>query len=204
MSGSAAEREIRDAVADFAREQLSGARIVHELPVGGCRADLAAVEEERLTLFEIKSERDTLSRLERQVRTFSAASHETIVVAHSRWFERFTYNSGGPGFRPSKALAVASNLWHYPRPMPPEAAWYDRWTFQRRTMAQPHAARLLDLLWKAELLREAADHGLPFGQRATCPHIATSMAWNMTGREIARAVCRQLRRRQFPEADPPV
>lgn len=204
---SQAERDIRDAVAEHIRGTMPAARIIHELVVGGCRADLAAVEPERVTLFEIKSSRDTLSRLDRQVRSFRAAAHRVVVVADERWFEAFEYRSGAPGFRATEALkegCSTAELWCFPQGR--IGAEMYRWAFPywRDNRPEPHAAKLLGLLWKAELLTEANRHRVAAGSRRTCPALIRDMAWLMTGKEIAQAVCRQLRQRHFPEADAPI
>lgn len=205
MTGSSAEREMRDAVATRLRSLLPDARIIHELVVGNCRADLAAVQSERITLVEIKSARDTLTRLERQVTEFSAASHRLIVVAAERWFDREPYDGGRPRFVPSEALRHSGAIWLHPEPEPNTIeAWYG-WRFQpwEGRGPEPHAARLLALLWRAELLAECFKHGIAAGRRTTMATMVRDMAWHMTGAEIARAVCRQLRARHFPEADAP-
>lgn len=209
MSGSPAEREIRDAVAGWFRTNLPAARVVHELVVGQCRADIAAVEPERLILVEIKSAKDKLGRLERQVQAFERAGHDLVVVAHQRWYEsNGTYHDGRPRFRPCDGLKPAVNsrsqLWRYPEVEGSDANWFDRWRLDKATTDQPHARALLSLLWRAELQWEASRHGIVAGSRATCDFMIREMAYHMTGREIAQAVCRRLRGRAFPEADAPI
>jgi hypothetical protein len=207
MSGSPAEREIRDYAADRLRQMIPGARIIHELVVGGCRADLAAVTEERVTLVEIKSERDTLKRLPEQVRQFSRAAHEVIVIAHARWWDTTPYHNGAPRFVPGKDLADGLKeacVWGYPEVA--DRYPYGAWSMQRFWSAQPepHAARLLELCWKAELLAECSRHRIAASSRTNMMTLIRDMAWHMTGAEITRAVCRQLRMREFPEADAPI
>lgn len=207
MAGSADERAIRDAVHDWLRVNCPGDRVIHELVVGGCRADLAAVGSERVVLFEIKSRKDKLDRLAEQVRQFSRASHDTVVVADERWFDRTPYANGADRFVPSEALSAGAGhaaVWAYPedRDRRINGVWsFQRWSYER---PQPHAARLLELLWKEELLRECFRHRISATTRTTCPDMTREMAWHMTGKEIARAVCRQLRQRPFPEADAPI
>ncbi|MBM3082678.1 hypothetical protein IMF23_04405, partial [Chelatococcus daeguensis] len=181
------------------------ARVIHELKCGGRRADLAAVEREQIWLFEIKSERDTLDRLGDQVKAFSSASHYTIVVAHERWFDREPYANGTPRLSWPHRTAGPHGTWCYPDPSADISPYgLYRWRLPARTMRQPHALRLLELLWRAELQWECERHGIPFRSRDTAPMLMERMAWRMTGEQIARAVCRQLRARWFPEADPPV
>lgn len=209
MSGSAAEREIRDYAAGRLREMLPDARIIHELVVGGCRADLAAVQPNRVTLVEIKSERDTLKRLPEQVRQFARAAHDVVVIAHERWWDKTPYSNGNPRFVPSAELASgcdgsSAETWSYPEVA--DRYLYGRWYLSpcRFEQPQPHARRLLEMCWRPELLAEAVRHRIAASSRATMPWLIREMTWHMTGREIVEAVCRQLRQRAFPEADAPV
>ena len=195
MAGSSAEREIRDATVARARSLMPGARIIHELVVGGCRADVAAVERDRITLFEIKSEKDTLDRLEKQAATFHKSAHATIIVAHEKWFNGRGWFSGP---------MLSGTVWRYPEPER-KASWTPHvWDLPRQSLKQPAPRIILDLMWRAEMVAEAVWHGLPAVRRMSMEKIKDEMAWAMTGRQIAEAVCRQLRARPFPEADPPI
>lgn len=205
MAGSSAEREIRDYAAARLRQMLPDARIIHELVVGRCRADLAAVELEQITLVEIKSERDTLDRLDNQLKSFSQVG-DVIVIAHEKWFDTTPYDTGHPRHVPGPGLArhVGTQLWSYPEV--PDRKMYGRWTLSpwRHERAAPRSASVLALLWRTELLVEAQRHRIACGSRSTVTRLVRDMAWHMTGAEIARAVCRQLRQRRFPEADAPM
>lgn len=189
---------------------LPDARIIHEMVVGGCRADLAAVSPERVVLVEIKSEKDTLRRLPMQLKAFRRAAHEVIVVAHEKWFDRTPYNTGQPRCVPGAEIADIVNaqcdVWMYPEPPAPTHIVNGGWHRSRSWSPQlePRASELLLLLWRAELLAEADRHRVCTSRGATVMHIVREMSWHMTGREIAQAVCRQLRRRPFPEADPAI
>jgi hypothetical protein len=211
---SASEKEIRDAVVARCRQHWPDARIVHELAIGGCRADLAVVTRSHVFAFEIKSERDTLKRLDSQFRFFDGCTHGCIVVAHDKWFERFTYDNGSEGFRPSELLKEydikALGLWSFPEPPPGD--WQTeryRWRkpgrdFSFDELRQPKAAGLLGILLREELVIEARRHKIPFKSRWPVTPIISSMAYGMTGRQVAEAVCRQLRSRTFAAADDPI
>lgn len=203
MAGSASERAIRDAVAAFLRRELPRARIIHELVCGGSRADLAAVERERVLLFEVKSEKDVLARLPRQLRDFTACAHGTVLIAHEKWFDKTPYDNGRERLAWPHRADWRCDVWVYPETTPDPFRLH-QWRLPRLSLAQPHAAALLGLLWKDELLAEAARHRIAVTARSRMPDIVELMAWHMTGREIARAVCRQLRTRPFPEADAPI
>lgn len=203
MAGSASERAIRDAVASHIRRELPKARIIHELVCGGSRADLAAVDHQRVLLFEVKSEKDVLARLPTQMRDFVGVGHGVVLVAHERWFDRTPYNNGAPRLAWEHESDWRCNVWAYPEATADEHRRY-QWRLPTFSMTQPRAALLLGLLWKSELLEEAARHRIAVTSRSRCPDIIDLMAWLMTGREIAQAVCRQLRARSFPEADAPI
>lgn len=202
---SAAEREIRDTLVAWLHRELPEARIIHELKCGGRRADLAAVEREQIWLFEIKSERDTLDRLGEQVKAFLSAAHYTIVVAHERWFDCTPYGNGMPRLAWPHDTGGRHETWCYPDPDAAKSPYgLYRWRLPTRTLRQPRAWNLLELLWRTELQCECERHGIPVRSRDALPRLMERMAWRMTGEQIARAVCRQLRARSFPEADPPV
>lgn len=211
---SQAERDIRDAVVAKCRQHWPEARIIHELAVGGCRADLAIVTRSHLFAFEIKSERDTLERLENQVHCFREGTHGCIVVAHERWFERFSYANGISGIKPGVELDRYDHrllgLWCYPEPDP--GTWLtDRYRWRAPDKArgfdaikQPRASYLLGVLLREELVLEARRHGVEFKSRWPVTPIISAMAYHMTGKQVAEAVCRQLRMRRFAEADAPI
>jgi hypothetical protein len=205
---SAAELELRQAAVAFFHQEAPTARVIHELNVGGCRADLAVVEPSRLILAELKSSRDTLTRLARQVLHFTRAAHETIVIADARWWKTMPDGRGGEYINPVKALSEGAgyhahrSLWHYPA-VTTQYRQYE-WRMPKLTIAQPHATRLLEVLWKQELLDAAAAAGIPTKTRWPCKDIIDAMIWGMTGEAIARAACTALRRRPFVEADAPL
>ncbi|MBY3151048.1 hypothetical protein HFO56_01310 [Rhizobium laguerreae] len=211
---SASEKVIREAVVARCREHWPEGRIIHELAIGGCRADLAVVTKTHVFAFEIKSDRDTLSRLASQFNVFHGCTHGCFVVAHERWFEQFTYNNGSPGFRPGELLNEydhrALGLWAFPES--PHGDWQTeryRWRKPGRDYrfdqySQPRAASLLGILLREELVLEARRHGVPFKSRWPVTPIISAMAYGMTGREVSEAVCRQLRARTFAAADAPI
>lgn len=197
---------MRDAVADSLRRRLPNARIIHELVCGQRRADLAAVEPERLTLIELKSEKDKLDRCEGQMDTFRECGHHAILVAHQKWFDSKPYTDGSARFV-WPGSNVGYSVWAYPEPpLNTERSWYI-WKLDERErlqITQPYARAFLGLLWRIELEVECCRHGINAGPRSNMKWMIDQMAYRMTGKEIARAVCRQLRLRPFPEADPPI
>lgn len=195
MSGSAEERAMRDAIIPRLRLLCPGARIIHELVAGDCRADLAAVETDRVTLVEIKSRKDTLERLKRQMEAFKMHGHRVVLLIDQKWISR------GDSLREAAGRA---SIWRYPEPTNLGLYTPGEWRMFFDAQPQPRASCLLQLLWRSELIEECERRGIASGRRDTMNDMIRDMVWLMTGREIAEAVCRQLRKRRFPEADAPI
>lgn len=226
MGGSAAEREIREAVVMRLRELMPSARIIHELNVAGQgsnRIDVAAVAQHAIVAVEIKSERDKLDRLEEQWRAFGACCHKVIVAAHRKHFKEWRADWWGaetlsvlhlnhPLFYGEKSYwRHDEDVWLYPRPARGQPPLGSVWTMPREiglsdagAPTQPRASAMLGMLWASELRTECARHGITFDSRTNMSHLVGTMVWHMTGREICAAVCRQLRSRNFAEADPAI
>jgi hypothetical protein len=184
VSGSVAEERIRTKAEAALREAWPAARIIHELVVaqGGCRIDLAAVTEDRIIAVEIKSERDVLTRLERQLRESRRIADCVIVVAAD------------------KHLAKVR----------PIAGWLDccgeddvarclRHEIRRALEGTCNSPARLAMLWAEELRLVAGT-----GPKATRSYSIRHASDYLTGSEVRRRVCAALRARGFPRADPPV
>lgn len=200
---SEAENLIREAAVTRLRQLLPDARIIHELNVeqGTVRADIAAVTEERLYLFELKSAKDTLSRLPTQIRHFHAVCHGLVVVADKKWCGEAT----AAGYPNCDARAIIrfhgrAELWEWPEQ---ERSWGRDWRLPLAP-AVPWHHRMLRLLWADELRAIAAANGLPSSSRISGGSIARDLAVLVPGKEIERAVCKALRSRSFAWADPAI
>ncbi|WP_299378019.1 hypothetical protein [uncultured Kiloniella sp.] len=203
---SSHEKEIRDAVVIKLRELFPSARIIHELNTGhgSNRVDLAAVTTSQIITAEIKSEKDTLKRLPRQVKQFKSCSHVTIVAAHAKFFETFSYfNNRDLGFRAKEPLAAVNALeWCYP--IPDYIRYPHVWDIPASQYRNPDTREVLKLLWREELITESRKHGISVKTRDTKTDLMNAMYLHMTGLEISKAACRQLRQREFAEADPQI
>lgn len=219
MTKSSDELEIRDYVVGRLRRLMPAARIVHELNVAGQgtnRIDVAAIAATAIVGVQIKSRKDTLKRLDEQWAAFRKCCHFVIVAAHEKHFRPYSDRWYGvhepaltmldhPLFHGSRGKTNQKHVWRYPEPE--ETDRLRHWTIfdpLRDTQVQPRAYNALDMLWADELRRECARHSLDARQRRTRHEMILDMAWLMTGKEIAHAVCRQLRARSFAEADPPI
>lgn len=210
---SSAEVEIREAVVKRFRELWPDARIIHEMNVegGAARADVVAVQPDRLWICEIKSERDTLTRLPDQVKFFGPCCHALIIAAHDKWTKSRGMTEphpkhGGRSMIPSLLDEAAAGLGRY----------YDTWTYPEPEMRSgrdwrapytshvPWYHRMVHLLWSDEIRAVAGEHRISCTPRTPGYKLAVDLSKMLTGREIERAVCKHLRARTFAEADPPI
>ena len=220
---STAEREIRDAVVARLRELVPSARIVHELNVAGQgsnRIDVAAIRPDGIVGVEIKSEKDTLKRLEEQWTVFSRCCHYVIVAAHEKHFAEYRDERWRDDVESDSDLnhplffgkyGQRRYVWRYPRPDDANKSRWGAsrpWQFSFAADVVPRRplsnVDMLQMLWASELREECGRHRIAANSRATCPWMIREMAMLMTGREVRDAVCRQLRARSFAEADAPI
>lgn len=214
---SEAEERIRLKVEAELRRLYPSARIVHEMVLssGVSRLDLAAVTTDQIIVAEIKSERDTLSRLPAQIAMAHEIADATWVVAaekHAAALEHMnSRTSWGPEKpRESPRHGMWRESWQNPDYLPgldrcrimietpdgfsvrPALSWHQRVT-------DPRA--VFDVLWAQERRDAIARYGAGPCKGATC---AWTHAWaveNMTGSQIRKEVCRALRERAFARAD---
>jgi hypothetical protein len=185
---SEAERYLRGMAVDRLRALMPEARIVHELnvEVGTCRVDLAAVAPDRLVFVEVKSRKDKLDRLAKQAAIFAPACHRLVVCyASERWDVSTIYS----------ASDYLAEVWPQDR---------QEWWSLRDTFKPPNTSAMPNLLWRDELHDEAVRASLQPTKRAPRQPLMAMLWEHLTGRQVVAAVCRQLRARHFPAADPPV
>ena len=177
---SEAEERIRAKAEAMLRSAFPEARIIHELVLrqGGCRIDLAAVTTDRLICVEVKSERDVLTRLPDQVAAMRLVCDAWCVVTAAKHLDKCRDIAGwGKVYEEDDFRYL--NLW-------------------RDSLAGLcNAPARLEMLW-ADELRRIAGHA---GSRRPCIAAATD---SLTGSQVRRAVCRELRQRAFPRADAPI
>ena len=181
---SEAEARIRAKAERLLREHFPDARIVHEFDLGDVRLDLAAITPERLILLEIKSELDTLSRLEKQVRVGLSLGGPVLVCFAPRWREAIGKVRAAGDLWGAEWLEEADDGFTglYPLRI---ADRHDLWNNRA----------LMSLLLKPELLALAR----PFGGKAkhTVPELARLVHENLNGREIRQGAMTALRARNF-------
>lgn len=200
---SEAEERLRAKGEAFLRQRYPHARIIHELKLNGgeTRIDLAAVMPNRIVLAEVKSERDVLDRLGRQladalqvtgsVYAFIAGKHGDKLAAACNYGDAYDRQLTVSLYRVGVFLDDGDRL--TPR-------GHD--DVDRMGLAHlPNTRALLDLLWAAELKALLTHHSLSFTPRATMQFTMRVALDNLTGRQIRDGVCRALMGRPFARAD---
>lgn len=189
---SSEEMEMRALIVPEMRRRWPDARIIHELPTrySTNRIDLAAVTETRIVTVEIKSSRDVLTRLEKQLMAFHSVSSLMVVALAPAWLDDAVHaaqiaglvRKTGYSFTETWKVCVATG-----------SIENDGWS---RGTRQPWAAHMLDMLHVTELHCVGGIHGIGVGPRAVHKHLVTRLADALTGRQVTRSVCAALRARR--------
>lgn len=174
-----------------------GARLVHELVVGECRIDMAFITRDALYGIEIKSSRDTLDRLRDQLRVFRASLPCIYLAVAPKWRSESGIIFGGVERIYCDVSGETPEISSYATPL--------------RDVNRKITVQMLDLLWAAEARAIAMRNRLDVTKTTPLYKIVPILARALTGNEIVREVCRELRARDaFPKAkdhppsDPPI
>lgn len=190
MNRSSEEFEMRAEIDLWGRKLWPGARVVHELVVDNSRRlDMAFIGTDYLIGVEIKSSRDKLDRLNDQLDCFSRCIPLTILAVAPKWRPSVNMRRNVDVFEVEPGADVPVRGHSYYRP--------------DRSITTP----LLKLLWAQELRNICQRKMILYGKK-TAPMHATipALARALTGDEIVREACRELRARDaFPKdtAHPP-
>ncbi|WP_353744953.1 sce7726 family protein [Methylobacterium sp.] len=191
---SADLRAATAAVEAWGRARWPGARVMHEMKVGSCRLDIAFVLPAHMIGVEIKSERDTLTRLAGQIRDYAREIPELWVAVAPRWLTGLNELPWRVGRVVVENGAVSETL-HSER-------------FSRTHEAKADemlTAPMLHLLWRAEAHALARAHQIKLPARMPLHTAVKVLARQLTGDQIVAGVCGALRARPTTfAADPPV
>jgi hypothetical protein len=166
---------------EWGRSRWRGCRVIRELVLGERRVDLAFVCERDVIGLEVKGPRDTLRRLKDQMNEYGRYFPEVWVAVAPRWKEaeelHWSYNvlvvdNGMVSSDPRRTKPVRDEL---------------------------VVSRMLELLWTSEAQaiaqRTGVIPGVPTQQMAR--KAKPMLARLLTGNEILKNVCQELRARQL-------
>lgn len=186
------EQAMRDMIVPRLRQDYPEARIVHELPLrySTNRIDLAAITPDRIIAVEVKSSRDEMRRLERQVRAFLPVSPKIIVALAPKWLRK------PKGAKLSVAEEILGRIGRVETwAVCAETATLDKVDGGTHALATPWSAQLLDMLWRAELEAIATEYGVAVKRRPSHSVLRDACEAALTGTQIRTAVCTALRAR---------
>lgn len=199
---SEAEAEIRQEVVAMLREMIPGCRIIHEINAEsfGNRIDVLAVGVDRIAAVEIKSKKDKLDRLPAQAAAMVKIAHESYAAYH----EKFLVNVMGNLYPPDCVRKSRLMSWVYPRVE--RDGYFDIGATWRRAgnknKCLPSGAIMM--LWRDELHNACRDLGVKGVAKLDRLAAADELRYRLTGEQLTKLVCRVLRARDCPEADPPI
>lgn len=220
---SSAEADVRTAVVDRLRQRRPEARIIHEINVstyGPNRIDVLAVSPGEIIAVEIKSAKDKLDRLPKQIESMKGCAHHVIAALHEKFLvEKETGSHAAHFERDGKfylktlpddmsIYSSRTSYWVFPevrRALP--SAVYDsleRWQMPSQQFEAALPAGAIDLLWRDELAWLCGSLGVAAGRRSTMPEMVAALRWHCNGQELTKGICAALRRRECVEADAPI
>ncbi|MFC3704492.1 NERD domain-containing protein [Devosia honganensis] len=217
---SSDEGEVREAVVARIRERRPEARIIHEINVssyGPNRIDVLAVSPAEIIAVEIKSAKDKLDRLPKQIESMKGCAHHVIAALHDKFLIEVPANRGCAHFeRDGKFYSRTTpvirprphEVWVFPeaRRALPEAShdFLEKWQMPAQQFQAALPAGAIDLLWRDELAWLCGSLGVAAGRRSTMPEMVAALRWHCNGSELTKGICSAIRRRECAEADPAI
>ena len=170
---------------------------------------MLAVSPAEIIAVEVKSEKDTLDLLESQVAGMQRVAHVSIAAVHERFVEmkesnRHYYEVERDGkyyLRTLDAVKYPTECWIFPEVRGPQVR---SWQNPREHYGKVLPLGAINMIWKEELIDICNQHGISVTTRSTCDDMRKAILWHTSGAEWTKAVCGALRRRNCPEADPPM
>lgn len=186
---SAEEQAMREVVAVWARDRWGAdMRIIHELALRDRRIDMLCVPAADLIGIEIKGPRDRLDddRLPGQLKEYGYFLPEVWLIVHKKWTDHRMVASA----RVNLAVLDGDRL---------EVRGLAAKDLRKAARDEMCCSRLIELLWNAELYRMAKRAGVPVeiapGKMLPPAKARAMMARTLTGHEIVKGVCLELRNR---------
>jgi hypothetical protein len=179
------EARMRVAIADWGQRRWPGYRCIHEVPLSERRIDMVFVGAKDLVGIEIKSSRDRLDRLDGQIEEYSRWLPEVWIAVAAKWENHGSLQHGRCNLIIVDDSAQASGVVEHRQGLRP----------YRDELV---CSRMLGLLWREEAARIAQRTGVIPGTSPTKDprhKILPMLARLLTGNEIMREVCAELRQR---------
>ncbi|MCF0132665.1 MAG: sce7726 family protein [Blautia sp.] len=181
------DKDIREPLFEFLESQITKVRIIEEKQIGKTRADVVMITENAIWGIEIKSDADTFTRLERQVKDYN------------RFFD---YNVAAVGC--SHAMHIEEHLpdwWGIITIDEEESGTTFYWL--RRPQPNPKREKKIKLrnqlsfLWRPELAHIQEVNHLPKYRQKSKDFIVKYLIETIDHEELKKQICQELFERDY-------
>lgn len=178
------DKDIRRIIYDSFSESKEETRILEEFPMGDSRADMLLVTRTKLIGLEIKSDRDSFVRLERQIRDYEKFFDTNYLVVGTYHVE--------------EALRTVPAHWGIYEVYETEDGSYVMELVRGAGMAlKDNTEEKLYLLWRNELMRIVRDYRLAKGNLQRKDKMISKIVRGLTVPVIQSEICSALLHREY-------
>lgn len=180
------DKDIRNIIYKSFSGKQEESRILEEFPMGDSRADMLLVTKTRLIGFEIKSDRDTFVRLERQIRDYEKFFDTNYLVVGTYHVE--------------EALRTVPAHWGIYEVYESADGEFVTELVRSASMAlKDNTEEKLYLLWRNELMRIVRDYRLAKGNLQRKDKMISKITRGLTVPVIQSEICSALLNREYKE-----
>ncbi len=182
------DKDMREVLFDYYESTNERLRFFEELCIAKSRADAILVRENCLIGFEIKSDRDSLERLESQVKNYSKFCNLCYIVTGNKHIDKITehvpefYGIIKICYDEDKKLCLEIER---------EAQRNPKEVLKRKIKHQ------LSLLWRPEIVRIAKANKVKPISKKSKPKIATMLVEQVSFDVLQKAICEALMERDY-------
>ena len=178
------DKDIRKVICDSFANSKEEMRLLEEFPMGDSRADMLLVTKTKLIGFEIKSDRDTFVRLERQIRDYEKFFDTNYLVVGTYHVE--------------EAMKTVPEHWGIYEVYEDADGAYVMELVRGASMAlKDNTEEKLYLLWRNELMRIVKDYRLAKGNLQRKDKMISKIVRGLTVPVIQTEICNALLTREY-------
>ena len=180
------DKDIRKIIYESFSVSKDTTRVLEEFPMGDSRADMLLVTKTKLIGLEIKSDRDSFVRLERQIRDYEKFFDTNYLVVGTYHVE--------------EALRTVPSHWGIYEVYETEDGSYVLELVRGASMAlKDNTEEKLYLLWRNELMKIVRDSRLAKGNLQRKDKMISKIVRGLTVPVIQSEVCNALIQREYKE-----
>lgn len=182
------DKDIRRVILESFSKSKEETRVLEEFPMGDSRADMLLVTKTKLIGFEIKSDRDTFVRLERQVRDYEKFFDTNYLVVGTYHVE--------------EAMKTVPSHWGiYEVYENEEGAYTMECVRGASTALKDNTEEKLYLLWRNELMEIVRDYRLAKGNLQRKDKMISKIIRGLTVPVIQTEICNALLKREYKKVE---